>query len=432
MGQPIEPTYRLDAYWIAKRPNSETYYRFWYDPSTGNTRRASLGTRCFETAKQTLKVWFARNHLPGNEATENVPLSTVLRLYYEEHAMDLPSHEAVRIALTKWLDYFQEQSVAQAIKPQSIDRFIVVMEKRKYAPNYINRILAAGRAAINRAYKQGILQSAPYIKEVKVGYVPPKGRPLDPDEMRAIYHLSDTDYLKQFVLWMAGTVARPAAIYDLIHNRIDLEHDLVILNPIGRAQNKKYRPTVKLPATLKEHMGEGPFLLMKNGRNIRSVKSAWRRMRKATGFGLDVTPYSIRHTMARHLRICGVPAWEVSAQLGHKQSGMSTTEIYAPFDPAYLTNAVVALDNYLKDILISPDEKPVSCPLHVQCQNLENPCDGICVCKKNEKMVVDTRIELVTPAMSMQCSTAELIDHLKSSTAQIGLCRPSVKQIAYV
>ena len=26
-------------------------------------------------------------------------------------------------------------------------------------------------------------------------------------------------------------------------------------------------------------------------------------------------------------------------------------------------------------------------------------------------MVVDTRFELVTPAMSMQCSTAELIDH---------------------
>jgi hypothetical protein len=27
-----------------------------------------------------------------------------------------------------------------------------------------------------------------------------------------------------------------------------------------------------------------------------------------------------------------------------------------------------------------------------------------------ERMVVDTRFELVTPAMSMQCSTAELID----------------------
>lgn len=45
-------------------------------------------------------------------------------------------------------------------------------------------------------------------------------------------------------------------------------------------------------------------------------------------------------------------------------------------------------------------------------------------------MVVDTRIELVTPAMSMQCSTAELIDRFKFSTAQIGLCGPSVKRLA--
>ena len=114
--------------------------------------------------------------------------------------------------------------------------------------------------------------------------------------------------------------------------------------------------------------------------------------------------------MARHLRICGVSAWEVPAQLGHKQSGMSTTEIYAPFDPAYLANAVTVLDNYLKDLLISPDEKPVSCPLHVQCANHDNPCNGVCTCNHEGKMVVDTRIELVTPAMSMQCSTAELID----------------------
>lgn len=74
-------------------------------------------------------------------------------------------------------------------------------------------------------------------------------------------------------------------------------------------------------------------------------------MRKATGFGLDVTPYSIRHTMARHLRICGVPAWEVSAQLGHKQSGLSVTEIYAPFAPEYLATSVLEIDKYLKKYL---------------------------------------------------------------------------------
>lgn len=44
-------------------------------------------------------------------------------------------------------------------------------------------------------------------------------------------------------------------------------------------------------------------------------------------------------------------------------------------------------------------------------------------------MVVDTRIELVTPAMSMQCSTAELIDQTIYRKAEIGLCDVSVKPV---
>ena len=95
-----------------------------------------------------------------------------------------------------------------------------------------------------------------------------------------------------------------------------------------------------------------------------------------------------------------MPAWEVAAQLGHKQSGMSTTEIYAPFDPAYLAMSVSALDNYLKELLIPPEVRPVSCPLHVQSEFDENGEEGATHCNKSRKMAVDTRIELVTPAMS--------------------------------
>ena len=62
------------------------------------------------------------------------------------------------------------------------------------------------------------------------------------------------------------------------------------------------------------------------------------------GLGDKVTAYSFRHTMARWLRAEGVPAWEVAAQLGHKQKSVSTTEIYAPFDPAYLKSACGAID----------------------------------------------------------------------------------------
>jgi len=46
----------------------------------------------------------------------------------------------------------------------------------------------------------------------------------------------------------------------------------------------------------------------------------------------------------------GVPAWEVAAQLGHKAPDYSTTEIYAPFDPAYLSNATSAIAQFLKDL----------------------------------------------------------------------------------
>ena len=48
--------------------------------------------------------------------------------------------------------------------------------------------------------------------------------------------------------------------------------------------------------------------------------------------------------MARWLRKEGVSAWEVAAQLGHKQRDISTTEIYAPFSPDYLEAAVRAID----------------------------------------------------------------------------------------
>lgn len=83
-----------------------------------------------------------------------------------------------------------------------------------------------------------------------------------------------------------------------------------------------------------------------------------------------MNPYSLRHTVARHLRASGVPAWEVSAQLGHKRKDLSITEIYAPFDPSYLSNAVAAIDLYLKDVLVSPEDRPLvtrekSCTSHV-------------------------------------------------------------------
>ena len=84
---------------------------------------------------------------------------------------------------------------------------------------------------------------------------------------------------------------------------------------------------------------------------IGSIKTAWRAMRRRAGLDSAVNPYSIRHTLARELRTRSVPAWEVAAQLGHQMPGLSTTEIYAPYDPAYLANAVAMIDEFYLEVV---------------------------------------------------------------------------------
>lgn len=98
---------------------------------------------------------------------------------------------------------------------------------------------------------------------------------------------------------------------------------------------------------------EDPFshqLVAYKGAAVASIKKAWGKTRTDSELTGNVQTYSFRHTMARWMRMQSVPAWEVAAQLGHKSSEHSTTEIYAPFDPAYLSKATEAIDDFLSQI----------------------------------------------------------------------------------
>jgi integrase len=131
---------------------------------------------------------------------------------------------------------------------------------------------------------------------------------------------------------------------------------LIHLNPNGRQQNKKHRPTVKLPEQLVEYVEQhqkqnpkGPIVAF-DDKGVSSVRRTWRSTRKRSGLNGNVQTYSFRHTMARWLRKQSVPAWEVAAQLGHKSPTYSTTEIYAPYDPSHLENATKAIDRFLSEL----------------------------------------------------------------------------------
>lgn len=189
----------------------------------------------------------------------------------------------------------------------------------------------------------------PFIANVKVGEVEPKGRPLSLEEMQALVReAKQTPHLAMFLDILIGTACRPEAALELTKAQCDFTHGLINLNPKGREQTKKRRPTVRMPLFLNDALKKAPdgVLVRWKGNPVGDIKNTFRKARARAGLGPDVAPYSVRHTMARWLRSQGVDAWQVSAQLGHRMQGLAITERYAVFSPDHLAESVRAIDAY--------------------------------------------------------------------------------------
>jgi len=85
------------------------------------------------------------------------------------------------------------------------------------------------------------------------------------------------------------------------------------------------------------------------GKRAQDIKTAWRAAARRAGLDAACRPYSLRHTSARWMRLHGVPAEQVSQQLGHRKLG--TTGVYTEYDAEYLKAACEALDGLLQVLL---------------------------------------------------------------------------------
>ena len=191
--------------------------------------------------------------------------------------------------------------------------------------------MGVGKAALHRSYRRGAIKAAPYIPSVKVNYGDPKGRALSSKEV-ALLLTHASDHMRLFIYIIIGTACRPEAAFDLTGAQLDFENRLIELNPHGRAQTKKIRPIVKMPESLALLLQNAPsdHLIKFRGKRVKCVRTAWRNLRAKCKLDDAVQPYSLRHTMARHMRKSGVSAWETAAQLGHKSREYRTTELYTP------------------------------------------------------------------------------------------------------
>ena len=348
--------FQVGDFWLSQRKGSPAWYRTWFDSSSRQTKRVSLGTDDLSKAKQLLTDWFVAFQSAVETENSEPLLAEILTRYFEGHAKHQVSAERTRIALRYWIDFWVDAELQDVRSLAKQENFHEWLRGRGQSNGSIRRILTSGRAAINRAWKRSEISQNVHIQMVAVANEPPMGRPLDVQDIRRLLAVSPL-HLQRFILWGIATGARPDALLDLRWSQIDCASGLIQLNPDGRTQTKKYRPTVRLPKNLLDLVGgvgpEDSAAIEYQDKPVKAIRTAWRKARARAQLDDQVQPYSLRHTVARWLRTSGVPAWQVAAQLGHSISQHSMTERYAPYDPSYLSDAVRAIEGYLEQLRVN-------------------------------------------------------------------------------
>jgi integrase len=262
------------------------------------------------------------------------------------------SADQARHALIRWNEFFGPALVSEMTAERQ-RAFIAAMRGEGLSDGYIRRTLAIGKAALNRAVREGEIASAPHVALLPESEA--RDRVLSIAEAAALFRAAAQPHELIYLALAFGTGARPEAILQLTTFQIDIERRLINLNPPGRRQNKKRRPTIPICDALLpllRRLPAGPVVNYQ-GRALQSIRSAFNRLKARAVAEVpsvaDASPYVIRHTVATELRMRGVPVWDVAGLLGHT-SGYKTTEKYAKFGPDHLSRAIRAVDTYFADL----------------------------------------------------------------------------------
>ena len=355
MGKFTRREFQCGEWYIGQRENSPAFYRCRYDKPTRSTQRISLGVTDFREACEKLSTWYFENlRLEADSiAPEKMPLANVLLDYWNNHAQNLASAPSRKILLRYWNEFWGEATVADVRSVPRQEEFQRWLAAKGLNVGSVNRTLEVGAAAMNRAWKRGVVSSTPFVhkvpdkrdlRDIK------KGADITLDELRAFYRGSESTHWHDMFVIMIGTACRPEAARQLTREQIDFDLNLVHLNPKGRLQTAKHRPTVKLPPTMRSRFLDRPAgpLVLWRGQPMAKNEHMMRAARKRAGLDRGVNFYSLRHFCARWMRMHGVDPWTVAAQLGHGMGGkLTVTERYSHADPTYMRASCDALEQLL-------------------------------------------------------------------------------------
>lgn len=351
---------QIGKFWLSKKPGRadkrHPWCRTWY--ADGRVHHKSLRTADLDEASRLLRDYVAKTERTEHAPQDQVTIDQALLAYWEDHGQHTPSARTTKQNLAKWHEFWAGEFVS-ALTPNRQLEFHQWLGKGTLAPSTIDKILSSGRAALLRAVKWQQLAAAPHIFSVETQDQKrsrhPLGRPITPIEIAAFIDAINQRNLLVLTLLCANTLARPTSLFDLRRVQYDAEHQLLHLNPEGRIQTRKHRPTLPVTPTLRPWLeaetDPGMHLITFRGEPVKALGPSWNKTLKRAGLPAGLTPYSFRHGMAREMRKRHVPTEQISLFLGHiVTGGTATTSIYAPFEPDYCEKAVEAIEDVMAEV----------------------------------------------------------------------------------
>jgi integrase len=392
------PLYRRGKYWVDKlrradgSARSPRWYVFWYDPEARREASASTGTDDVEQAIIACDRRYLadRDEAPAFCYACGQPLASAAAYLLSDAIADYrlewgdlqPSADTIRARLKHVLDFLQaeedragmfglETSCAVACGTPFIAAFRAWSKDQPVVWRNKQGDVTTSRPRSAASTEESVLQLAAVLNHAADADPPrserrPVYKPLPRKQVsRPRRHRVEVPVLARMVRYAAEpgkkraslhaflvasicTLARPDAVVDIC---VAPEREqwfpgspTLELNPFGRAQTKKYRPTLPVLPVLAEWLaaelaayeklnradraGAG-YLVNYFGRPVQDVDTSWRTMLEELRLptGREWKPYILRHSLATILRNRGVAKWDLEGFMGHGAG--STTETYA-------------------------------------------------------------------------------------------------------
>jgi len=341
----VQRLWEFGEQWVTDRPNTANLYRAWYDAASRKVRYASLNTADLEDAKRQLAAHVLKHDAMPQQAPTGIELEAVLDRYWLQHGVDTASARSAKAAIGMWKRHFGTGALMSDVGNESCRGMIARWRREGRSDGTIGRYLGVGRAAFSRAVQAGELTHAPHVPGVTS--TAEYGHVATVEQMAAMLNAVNQPYFWRYCLIRIGTGCRDDAARDLRPSQVDFANGVVALNPPGRTQTKKRRPTLKLVPTLhqalQEAAGADPYVGL-HGRWQAEIRRVWAATRTRAKLPNYFLPKILRHTMATHLRSSSVPEWEAQGWLGHRSAG--TSERYAKFRPEFMAASAAATEAY--------------------------------------------------------------------------------------